>query len=523
MIDKKNAKSGVPQFQSTLFNTAPDQVLGAGYSNDMQMPAFPCVVPTNIVYSGGSQSLILFSNSVTFDQFTNELIEQKSKSENFIIFSHDSTSTYIQYVQNSSYTQSFYFLETITFPTTIFEVQSSGTDILTPFGKSVYAMGPNIFRAVCGDQFVAQEALGAGLYAAMKLNFYSVAAKATFNSYINIGFLSILDAYAAIQATVSAYNLDGFMEFLIYQAGGNAAELGQILSANPTTCSFSSLSDCQAIINSVLNYANSNFPTQVGFSNGQIYGNAIQRGFVYANYTQYGLDVGESIVTSEIEEARQNLASTYSMMQNTLALVNKVVNSAISQYLQPVAESVFSYFVEAVNYNMNLLNSPINGAMGCYSSPTSCLNITANYYNQSMPLNYTLVNGTLAQFETGYEMTVIVSGTEGFTLQAPMLPIGDNLFFPNIISPAPLTPQIILPIEGSDSLELYSSSGSLIASNSIYYITTQYTETILSLIEEGSWSASFECGCSWVNDLVSPCGAITNCEVELTAIPSGVF
>lgn len=511
---------------NTMFSAFPDQILGGGFSSDMQMATFPCLNINNINFNGASASVIPFSNSIPFVQFLTQLIPS-SVNNNLWMFSSNPEAIYAQYVNDTIYTQSFYFVESVILPTRIFIPNGSGTEILNPFGLGAYNVGPDQFRATCGDIVAVQEQLGASLFATMQITFDRLADKTTFNAQINSSFVNITDAYTAIQSITSQYNLNGNLEFVVFQSGGNATQLAESLSKNPITgnyylmsCGLSTLSDCGGAILDILIYATYNFPNQVTFINDQIVGNAVSTGFIYENYTNLGLTVGDSVVTPSIQIARSEMIALYTSMQTQAIMVNKILSSDIAPYIEPVTSATLSSFTQANSFNMQLIANSLNGVTGCYLMPESCLNIVANINNQSMPLNTTLIEEIITEFQTGYSWNINDSGGSGIIA---FLPIGNNVYRQGVTGLGPSAQYFLTltrTIELNNSNLIFYTNPSLMTGvlDIVMNVVTESNIINLTYSGENEWQGT-------ATSQLAGClpGSPGEGSLTLIAVDSGIF
>jgi hypothetical protein len=464
---------------ATMFDTFPDQVLGAGYSTDMQMAAMQCL-NGSVSFINGPSGYIAFSNSVSFNEFMEQLVITYSTSKNLWIFSSSSESSYAKYVQDDAYSQTFYFFEIITLPTKQFNPSGYSTQALNPFGLGAYNVGPDQFRTTCGDQFLAQENLGAGLFAAMQLNFYSLSDRQTFESHSSSSFAGITDAFSQIQTVVNANALTGYLSFAIYQEGGDATKLAQVMTKDPqgnyylTTCSFNNLNACNGTINAVLSYAANNFPGQVGFSNGQIIGNAIAQGFANVSYTELGLNVGNSTVNPLVEVARTEIEALYFSMEAQNVMVSKILTSTIAPYIEPGTSAILANFTQSYNYNVGLILNPINGIIGCYLTPQNCLAIAYNINTQLAPINSTQISQIVNEFQTGYLFSF---GPNNYApnINVSYTYIGNNLYMP---------PIFVTEASSNDASRFLFTTKKIIENNNSLTMTTDP-----SILYEFCWNA----------------------------------
>lgn len=427
----KNTGSDSPTI-NTMFNAYPSQILTGGYSTDMQMPTFPCLNTNQTSFEGNATVVTPFGSSVPFSQLLDELIVSTSSHDNLWIFSSNPSAVYANAANDTIYTQSFYFIETITVPTIAMTINERGTGILNPLGLGAYNAGLEQFRITCGNQVAIKEEMGAGLFVTLQLNFNHLADKETFNAQVTQPFDNMTSALNTIQTITAKDNIGGNLEFMVFQSGADPTQLAQILSKNPatgnyylTTCSFSDITDCQGALNSVLAYSEKPFQSQVGFANGQIVGNAVPRDFIYANYTDYGLNATSSIVTPDIQAARSQLTAVYEATQTQEILINKLLSSEIANYIVNDVSAILSSMVVSIGNNLAVISNPINGITGCYTSPQNCLAIAANINAQLMPVNENELNELISVFQNGYSVSNLI-GYDNFNY----LPIGDNIYIP---------------------------------------------------------------------------------------------
>ena len=431
--------STVGNMPNTMFDAFGDQIIGGSYSSDMNMATFPCLNIQNITYDG-DYIVTPFGASQNFTLFISQLMVSASLDNDLWVFSSNPEAIYAKSVNDTQYTQSIYFAETISLPTKIFTPSGSGQAALNPFGQAAYNTSasnfPDIFRSICGDQYITEEQTGAGLFLTMQLNFDRQADKAAFINEVGTIFSSINGTYSTIETYMNKNKPAGNLELLAFQSGGDATQLSQILSKNPatgnyylTTCDFSSIADCQGAMNAIFEYAGKPFQSQVGY-NGQAIGNAISMGFTYGNYTDLDLEVGASVLTPAAISARDEIVQLYLDMKAEMTLVNQVLNSQFGSYTAPITKEIFSNFTEVVNNNNKVITDPINGIAGCYVDPINCLNITANINNLLVPIDMGIIDNVLDGFKTGYAFLIPLLASSVNLPPIKYIPIGDEFFLP---------------------------------------------------------------------------------------------
>jgi hypothetical protein len=356
----------------------PTPILGGGYSTDMQMASLePCLNTSNIVYSRGDKVTINMGNSQEYSQIQDIL----GVFTQIALFSDDTQSLYAANIQDNLYSQSYHFYEQIVFPTEILLPTSFGVNALTPFGQGTYNSSIDQFRQECGDQFVSQMQYGATLFVSFQLVFASLSSKQTYENTIGTsGFAGLSDASTSTQEIITSQKLAGTMNLLAYQGGGNPSDLAQIFANNTngyyiTSCSFSSLTQCQQVINGVLNYAVNNFPNQVNITNGEIVGNAAPIGYTYLPYTILGLNASSTVITPEITQARDTLENLYNTLQEQNVFISHILGSWTNKYMTSDVLAYMQATLSNITYNINLLEDQNTGAITCFTQPSNCISI----------------------------------------------------------------------------------------------------------------------------------------------------
>lgn len=516
----------------SMFDAAPILRLGGGFSSDMQMAVFSCLTPDYIYYNGGASSLVAFSKSVDYESFQNEYILQHHLKHSWVLFSYNYSYTYIKYVEDDSYTESFYFFETINLPQKIFVLSNVGTAVLNSFGLGAYKAGPDQFRESCGDLFTTCEESGAGLFATLRLSFSSQEDKITFNAHGGIGLLGMKAGFAEIQGVISSNSLNGAFEFAVSQIGGDETELAKIMSKNVTnnqfysvSCDFAALEDCSGIIDVLLDYSANNFAHQVGFNDGQPYGNVVSRGFCdNATYSgELGLNVGNSVITPDIEDARTNITDTFSIIQSQQQSVNRILASQVASNISSSVGDILRDFTESSNYNTAVILDPVTGAMGCYLTPINCVEIVSNINSQLAYINSTQIENLVEDFGSAYLFSISLLGD----LNILFLPIGNgNYYASNSTSNVIMPNQNMMQINNNTvsltftqniifSIQTAQGGGSIINDAGI-----EVDSVVLTANSAGIFQGTFSCYS------LLPCANQTShepCTIELIALDSGIF
>lgn len=390
-------------------NTPPSYVLGGDYSSDQQMPTFrPCIGNGTMVYSGGAKSILHFGNSGTFDEIETRLNVDVSEAGSIGLFSESISASYAKYIKDTDYTLSFYYFEQITLPTEFFYPDHNGEKALNEYGADAYQQGPDYFRALCGDQLIEQNHLGAGLYVTLKVEFSSLDDKSTFIANAGAKYGNMFSVSGKISKIVNEHHMRGTLEVSGLQIGGDASQLGEIFTEGPdpyavTLCSLEDLGACQKTINGVLAYAAKVFPEQINFQNGKVLGSAASQGYTFMPLTNLALNVGNSTITPEIEAARVQLGKLYLHLQDEQVFITHIIDSSIfNSFFNDVQDRIRETYSN-LNSNIKMLNNQDSGAMQCYYSPTECLNVL-NYLNQKLlPIDENFID----RIKNSYNFTIL--------------------------------------------------------------------------------------------------------------------
>jgi hypothetical protein len=335
---------------------------------------------------------------------------------------------YAANIQDNMYSQTYHFYEQIIFPTQILLPIAFGVNVLTPFGQGVYNSGLAQFRQECGDQFIGQIQYGATLFVSFQVVFANLQGKNTFDQTVGTsGFAGLFDTSTITQEIITSHNLAGTINLMAYQAGGNPSELAQIFTNTTngyyiTSCSLSNLKQCQQVVNGVLEYGVSNFPTQMNITNGEIEGNAVPIGYTYYPYTILGLNASTSVLTSEIIGARESLITQYTTLQQQNVFISHILGSWITQHMSSNVLSYMQATYANITANIGLLEDQNNGAITCYSQPQNCV---ANAQKLLTEMDNVDIN-FIASFNNAYQLQYPYCAFSTTVLDGIAIPIGDG-------------------------------------------------------------------------------------------------
>lgn len=214
-------------------SSTPEYLLGGGYSSDRIQSAHACLSEMTIKYTGSPEGYVHFENAKKYDEIQKSMGWDVSESASIKLFSQDFSASAVRDIKENAYTTVFYYMATMKLPTAVVSPNDYGVDALSPFGKGVYRDGPDQFREVCGDEWLFQSKLGAGLFATLTVHFNSLSDKSNFTAHAGAKFGTIVSVSGTIKEFASKYHMKGGIELSAFQIGGNVMELGKVFNSIP--------------------------------------------------------------------------------------------------------------------------------------------------------------------------------------------------------------------------------------------------------------------------------------------------
>jgi hypothetical protein len=382
----------------------PSQFLGSGYNTDLQMPtAIQCINNTNVVYNSGIQGGIGFSyypdvtglaslfglsmwyqvGGLPLDPSIGIEVGLLSALEGSLL------------VQSELYTQS------IQCPTISLIPAGYGIQALNPYGQAMYNMGPVNFRAVCGDQFVSQVNNGGILITAVLLTFANTQYVLDFQAK-DFGQAAAMGLNALWSSIVGCLNTIGGLdsiEIIAAQFGGNPTSLAPIFQNNEgvyftTTCTVSTFSVCQDVMNALSTYSSQNFPSQINCTS-----DLSQLGYTYQPFSSLGLNTTVSIATPEVLTARNQVINIINAQTNLNTSLSSMLAN-LAPYMTPDVIADLNIAISQTIQNLNMIQS-LNVTQACYQPPLNCTNVLTAIQQSLITPNNTFLN----QFVGAYKLT----------------------------------------------------------------------------------------------------------------------
>lgn len=363
---------------------------GAGYSADEQQVAPQYCYNMTASQLSGDEAHISLNEAIKFSDLENELNFNIDASGGYGMFSASAEASYFHYVEDKNYSLSLNYYDYAEAQETL---QAAGVgpgpgpgpkSALNTFGQQAYDNGQNPrFGLLCGDYYINSYEVGALLTMSLNIQFQSHYEKTEFESKASGSWGNIISAAAQIQQISTQYKLTGSVSLNAYQRGGDPSQLAKILSRDPSgdfyilTCDLQHMDNCVKAANGLLNYANSDFPTQFSFTDNK---GLTPLGLGFATYKPISylkLTAPASFVTPQVSKERMDLAIAYKASDYYL----QELYSIFTGY--PVAWDATSPFyqnltnLQAVAQSNRVVlagppGDPDRGALACYDFPDSC-------------------------------------------------------------------------------------------------------------------------------------------------------
>lgn len=237
-------------------------VLGQGF--DPQSVAFrgECVTG-DVAYSGSPSASIKMTRSLSVDELRESLGVDVSASVSAGAFNGNVAVKFATESASSRFSESFVFSYEMLGKRALL---TNGQ--LTPKGTQLLGKDVDVRKAACGTEYVDQVELGAQLFVSVRFDFATESAKDEFKLQLG-GSIPIGKLQVAVDLAKSSFKKNVTVKVSALQIGGNASKLSTFLrpdAANKVPsllCGIDTPEECEKAIAAVVNYATTDFPTQV--------------------------------------------------------------------------------------------------------------------------------------------------------------------------------------------------------------------------------------------------------------------
>lgn len=360
---------------------------------------------TQIHYSDLQNSIYLYQ-TIDRVELTNMLNVDFSASGGINQFSAEAMVNYLRYIANTQYTENFTFLERI-YSTMSLDISRlpSSTMALNQQATTVYTTnGIQMFTNRYGNTFISQLPMGAMLIANLKFNFASLMDKQKFDASLSGGFGSIFNAALTIKMAAEKSKAHATIEVSVYQLGGDPSELANIFAKKPdkpesgyylTRCSLENLKDCQAAIDGIIRYAQTNFSKQIkaAGTGKRPEGNLAVVGapFVVTYSSKFNL-LPAPLIDPGLLQQRIALTKEYQALHANKIFIDHYINSPAAAYFKPETDKLIRDIQANLDWNISLYQQ--FDALRCYltGAEGDCPVIIKNIEKFTKPINQETIN-----------------------------------------------------------------------------------------------------------------------------------
>lgn len=262
--------------------------------------------------------MIRFDQGSSFSEIEKSLRVDVSVKIGIGVFSVEADVSFMKEIKDTDYSMSINYYQYVQSELTM-DMGYGPAGALTEDGLRVYGPvdNPNPrFGLICGDRFISSFKVGANLIFSLKLHFQSHSDKSQFEVKFGLKFGSFVNIALDIQAIAKTTNINGRVEIMAYQSGGNPADLAKLLNSTcgsaycAASCSLTNMNDCIGAMNGLLKYASNNFPSQVNLQDPKTVA-PFSTGFADLQDIKWlGLNTPKSYVTKDVIGMRQTLANS---------------------------------------------------------------------------------------------------------------------------------------------------------------------------------------------------------------------
>lgn len=365
---------------------------GMGYSTDTQCLAKTVCYKTETAHKSGQSSILQFEEALTFQDILKTFNLEVDLKLGWGVFSTDNMFKYFKSVEEDNYSLSINYYQKVA-DNMMMTFSYDPDNILTDVGKKIYNNGKNpMFRLLCGDTLVSSYEEGAVLVLSMRIVFGSKEEKDEFTTKVGVNIGSFINASTTISTTASKYNLNGQIEILAFQMGGDPTQLSKLLASSAVQCEIKNITACQETAKGLIDYVSNNFPSQFNKDSHGIWTSPLvplasfQKDYLVSDF---GLSLSPTYVNPKVERAREDLIE----LHNKYEYYSKNLNLLIKKY--PIKlDSNFTEVMNILDDNLDILNlgDGQEKAIDCFQFPYKCDTV---YSNLKSKLNLDVENRLL--------------------------------------------------------------------------------------------------------------------------------
>lgn len=224
--------------------------LGRGYDSHLGRIADACVTG-HIEHRGARVGKVSAHYDESFSDYLRESGGRLSGSVDLGLIGGSASVEYYAKVARTELSTSY----TVRFQADMGRAVLAGRS-LTPEGQAAQGMSAEQRRAACGDGFIAEARLGAELLVTASFHFTRASELERFVKTVSVKALfGLIKSKRRWVEETSSFAQSGYLKVEALQKGGDPAQLAAMMGASQTLCRFDAIDPCQALLNSLLNYA----------------------------------------------------------------------------------------------------------------------------------------------------------------------------------------------------------------------------------------------------------------------------
>ena len=369
-----------------------------------------CFKPFSTIADSSQISSMMTLYPLSFSELTHEF-GISSIPERYQFYLHsDLLMDYLNEIYEDPFSFSFNFLmahvgsKEMTYPKTSNKINID--EILTLKGLQIYNKGNNNnqFRVICGDRLIASYTYGIALIFSVRVTFTNQYDKKLFKNRITSEGFKTQGMKGIIQQIESEILHSKFnrycdkygekIEILGIQLGGDADEFNYLNYKDfdngdfvLASCDIVSIEDCvnsQYGLQYIQSYIDNNFYEQWRHyrkypMNQLVVMGAVHRFFETNPLTKYGLDVGKSYITEEVQRSKKYFMQ---VLKDNVALFKHVKHWYA---LAPFSNKKLTEYFELLQDNINVYLTN-NRGVNCYRDPVNFLSCYNDIMSEIKPI-----------------------------------------------------------------------------------------------------------------------------------------
>jgi len=345
---------------------------GVGWSSDSNHIApMECFSPLQVIRDG-NMATVKASYVTDFNSLIDSLGFSADLKLGYSIFGTNDTFKFINSLSSNKLTLSFAFAEKISRNVNI-KYSPIITKLFNQDGFDVYndPTAKPKFRLFCGDRLVSSYQEGAIVILSMQILMQNVEQKNIIQGNIGVNVHSFAELAVAINQLKERYHLNGSVEIVGYQLGGEADKLSQFLNGSIVRCDLNNIDECKNSIVGAIDYVSKSLPFQFSSASSYTPIGGLNTGWDLDD--DLDIKLSPSFVTEDVKNIRKQL--TEIKKQQDLNYFHLI--SAKKGYPVPLSDDtseVLSEYIDTTTDNINALSESVD----CWLMPNRCLKVRSD-------------------------------------------------------------------------------------------------------------------------------------------------